>query len=89
MAILDSAKVDLLFKKLFGVAKTDTPTNKGASNESIASPAINRGDKIWTQASSIPGTAAAVAGAASETSCRCRRRCAGDGRCWWWRCRPG
>ena len=62
MAILDSAKVDLLYKKLFGVAKTDTPTNKGASNESIASPAINRGDKIWTQASSIPGTATAVTG---------------------------
>jgi len=62
MAILDSAKVDLLYKKLFGVAKTDTPVNKGASNESIASPAINRGDKILTQASSIPGTAAAVDG---------------------------
>jgi hypothetical protein len=60
MAILDSAKVDLLYKKLFGVAKTDTPVNKGASNESIASPAINRGDKIWTLASSIPSTAAAV-----------------------------
>ena len=62
MAILDSAKVDLLYKKLFGVAKTDTATNKGASNESIASPTINRGDKIWTQALNIPGTAAAVAG---------------------------
>jgi len=62
MAILDSAKVDLLYKKLFGVAKTDTATNKGASNESIASPAINRGDKIWTLASSIPATAAAVTG---------------------------
>jgi hypothetical protein len=62
MAVLDSSKVDLLYKKLFGVAKTDTPTNKGASNESIASPAINRGDKVWIQSTSIPATAAAVSG---------------------------
>ena len=56
MAITDSSKVDLLYKKLFGVAKTDTSTNKGASNESIASPALNRGDKIWLGAGDIPGT---------------------------------
>jgi len=56
MAITDSSKVDLLYKKLFGVAKTDTSTNKGASNESIASPALNRGDKIWVSAGDIPGT---------------------------------
>jgi hypothetical protein len=78
MAILDSAKVDLLFKKLFGVAKTDTPTNKGASNESIASPAINRGDKIWTQASSIPATAAAVTGIVQAYQTTAAIQCVAD-----------
>lgn len=78
MAILDSAKVDLLYKKLFGVAKTDTTTNKGASNESIASPAINRGDKIWTQASTIPGTAAAVAGIVQAYQTTAAVQCTAD-----------
>jgi hypothetical protein len=62
MAVSDSSKVDLLYKKLFGVAKTDTSTNKSASNETIASPTINRGDKIWTQANRIPSTASSVVG---------------------------
>ena len=78
MAILDSAKVDLLFKKLFGVAKTDTPTNKGASNESIASPAINRGDKIWTQASNVPTTAAAVTGIVQAYQTTAAIQCVAD-----------
>jgi len=78
MAILDSAKVDLLYKKLFGVAKTDTPVNKGASNESIASPAINRGDKIWTQASTIPTTAAAVAGVVQSYQTTSAIQCTAD-----------
>jgi hypothetical protein len=56
MAITDSSKVDLLYKKLFGVAKTDTSTNKSPSNEAIASPYLNRGDKAWVESSSIPGT---------------------------------
>ncbi len=62
MAVSDSAKVDLLYKKLFGVAKTDTPTNKSPSNESISSTAFIRGDLIWQQSSSIPTVAASVAG---------------------------
>jgi hypothetical protein len=62
MAISDSAKVDLLYKKLFGVAKTDLPGNKSPSNEAIASPTLLRGDNVWQQAASIPGTAAATAG---------------------------
>jgi hypothetical protein len=62
MAISDSAKVDLLYKKLFGVAKTDLPGNKSPSNEAIASPSLSRIDKLWTQALSIPATAAAVTG---------------------------
>jgi hypothetical protein len=62
MAISDSAKVDLLYKKLFGVAKTDLPGNKSPSNEAIASPTLLRGDNVWQQAASIPATAAATAG---------------------------
>lgn len=57
MAISDTQKVDYLFKKLgFGVSKTDTNANKLAANESIASPLLLRGDKVWQQAASIPGT---------------------------------
>ena len=62
MAISDPTKIDLLYKKLFGVAKTDTSALKSASNEATASPFINRGDKTWTQAGLIPTTAAAVTG---------------------------
>ena len=62
MAVSDSAKVDLLYKKLFGVAKTDLPGNKSPSNEAIASPSLSRIDKLWTQALSIPATAAATTG---------------------------
>jgi len=62
MAISDTQKIDLLYKKLFGVAKTDIVTNKGASNESIPSPAINRGDTIWTQSGNIPSVASPVSG---------------------------
>lgn len=57
MAISDSQKVDYLLKKLgYGVAKTDTATNKSPSNESIASPLMLRADKVWVQSYSIPGT---------------------------------
>ena len=78
MAVSDSAKVDLLYKKLFGVAKTDTPTNKGPSNESIASPAMLRGDTVWTQASSIPATAAAVTGVVSSYNGSSKVQCTAD-----------
>jgi len=53
--------VDLLVKKLYGVAKTDTQTNKSPSNESIPSPELNRGDTVWTQANQIPTMAANIA----------------------------
>jgi len=57
MAISDTQKTDYLFKKLgFGITKTDTNSNKSAANESIASPLLLRGDKVWQQASSIPST---------------------------------
>lgn len=60
MAVSDAQKVDLLYKKLFGVAKTDNSTNKSPSNESIASPLFLRGDTIWTQSTLIPNVAANV-----------------------------
>jgi len=55
MALADSTKVDFLWKKLgFGVAKTAPPSNKEAFNESIPSPLLMRGDKVWQQSGSIP-----------------------------------
>lgn len=60
MAVSIAQYVDLLFKKLQGVAKTANATTKSASNESIASPAFLRGDIIWMQSNQIPGTAQAV-----------------------------
>ena len=57
MAIIDSQKVDYLWKKLgYGSTKTDTNTNKKAPNEAIASPLLLRGDKVWKQAGVIPGS---------------------------------
>ena len=62
MSISTAQYIDLLFKKLQGVAKTATATQKSASNESIASPALLRGDIVWTQSDQIPGTAQVVSG---------------------------
>jgi hypothetical protein len=61
MAVSIAQYVDLLFKKLQGVAKTANSTVKSASNESIASPAFIRGDVVWMQSNQIPATAQAVA----------------------------
>ena len=60
MAVSIAQYVDLLFKKLQGVAKTANSTVKSASNESIASPAFIRGDVVWMQADQIPATAQTV-----------------------------
>ena len=50
MAISDSQKVDLLFKKVgYGVAKTDTSTNKSPANEANASPMVSPGTTIYQQ----------------------------------------
>jgi len=62
MAVSIGQYVDLLFKKLQGVAKTANSTVKSASNESIASPAFLRGDIVWMQSDQIPGTAQVVTG---------------------------
>jgi len=57
MAINESQKVDWLWKKLgYGVAKTDINSVKAATNESIASPLLIRGDNIWQDAAQIPTT---------------------------------
>tara|TARA_Y100000991_G_scaffold186383_1_gene150928 strand:+ start:21499 stop:23181 length:1683 start_codon:yes stop_codon:yes gene_type:complete len=65
MAVTQSQKVDFLWKKLgYGRTKTDTNANKKAFNESIASPLLMRGDKIWQQSgdipSSIPGSSTSI-----------------------------
>jgi hypothetical protein len=65
MAVSIAQYVDLLFKKLQGVAKTANATVKGASNESIASPAFLRGDVIWMQADQITSTAQSITGIAN------------------------
>jgi hypothetical protein len=61
-ALTDAIKTDLLYKKYFGFAKTDTAANKLPSGESAASPTLLRGDTIWTQSNSVPTSAAAVSG---------------------------
>lgn len=56
MAISDSQKVDLLWKKVgFGKAKTDTNSAKKAPNEPNASNFIIKDADIWNQSGSIPG----------------------------------
>ena len=57
MAIADSKKVDLLWKKIgFGKAKTDTNAAKKAANEAIVSDLIIKPSVIWDDAGQIPGT---------------------------------
>jgi len=55
MAITDTQKIDLLFKKVgFGVSKTDTADRKSPANESNASPLLLRGENIYVQSNDIP-----------------------------------
>lgn len=62
MAVSIAQYVDLLFKKLQGVAKTANSTAKSASNESIASPPLLRGDVVWTESNQIANTAQVISG---------------------------
>lgn len=62
MAVSLAQYVDLLVKKLYGVAKTDDAVNKSPSNESIPSPPLLRGDIVWMQSGQIPSTAQVVSG---------------------------
>ena len=55
MAISDSQKVDLLFKKVgYGVSKTDTSAYKGPTGEANASPLVSPGGTIYQQDYAIP-----------------------------------
>ena len=57
MAISDTQKVDLLWKKIgFSKTKTDTNAAKKAPNEAIVSELIIKPSTIWTDAGSIPST---------------------------------
>ena len=57
MAISDTQKVDLLYKKIaWSVAKTDTNPPKEAYNESTPSPLLIRGDTLWQLSGSIPAS---------------------------------
>ena len=78
MAISTAQYVDLLFKKLQGVAKTATAAQKSASNESIASPALLRGDIVWTQSSQVPSTAQVVADVTQGYLTTSRIECTAD-----------
>jgi hypothetical protein len=78
MAISIAQYVDLLFKKLQGVAKTANATTKGASNESIASPAFLRGDIVWMQADQITSTAGSIANIANARTGANSVQCTAD-----------
>ena len=78
MAVTDATRVDLLLKKLAGVAKTDTAANKSVSNESIASPTLNRGDSLWLNAYLVPATANATIGTVTGYLQNNRVECTAD-----------
>lgn len=78
MAVSIAQYVDLLFKKLQGVAKTANATVKSASNESIASPAFLRGDIIWMQSNQITSTAGAITGIANARTNSAAVQCTAD-----------
>ena len=57
MAISDSQKVDLLWKKVgFSKAKSDTNAQKKAPNEAIVSDLIIKPAEVWSDVGSIPAT---------------------------------
>jgi cytoskeletal protein CcmA (bactofilin family) len=59
MAISQTQIVDYLYKKLgYGVSKTDYPSAKSPSNETIGSPLLVAGDTIWQLSGEIPNTTA-------------------------------
>lgn len=57
MAISDTQKVDLLYKKIaWAATKTDTNPPKEAYNEANPSPLLIRGDTLWQLSGSIPAS---------------------------------
>ena len=56
MAIIDTTKIDYLWKKIgYSATKTDTNANKKGPNEAIASPLLLNGANTWNRADQIPG----------------------------------
>jgi predicted acyltransferase (DUF342 family) len=55
MTISQTQIVDILYKKLSGVSKTDTSTAKSPANEANSSPQLSPGSTIWQQDYLIPG----------------------------------
>jgi cytoskeletal protein CcmA (bactofilin family) len=78
MAVSLDTKVDLLLKKLSGLSKTDTGTNKSTSNESIPSPSLNRADTQWLNAYLIPFTASSTLGTVDSYFQNNRVQCTPD-----------
>jgi hypothetical protein len=78
MTVSINQYVDLLFKKLNGVAKTANANVKSVSNESIASPAFLRGDIIWMQSNQIGNTAGAISGIANARTGSNAVQCTAD-----------
>lgn len=57
MAILDSEKIDFLWKKIiYGVTKTASAAAKFGSNETIASPTPVLPSSVWQRGDDIPAT---------------------------------
>jgi len=54
MTISQTQLVDILYKKLSGVSKTDIDTAKSPANEANASPQLSPGTTIWQQDYNIP-----------------------------------
>jgi hypothetical protein len=62
MAIIDSEKLDYVWKKIiYGVTKTANAATKTASNEIIASPMIVTPSQVWADGDSLPVPAPASA----------------------------
>jgi hypothetical protein len=78
MSVSANSKIDLLYKQAFGVTKTDTETNKGPSNEAIASSIVVRSENVWSLSGSIPGVAAAVAGVVTSYTGASAVQCTAD-----------
>lgn len=78
MGVSLETKVDLLLKKLAGVSKTDTAGLKSVNNESIPSPTLNRGDRIWLNSYLIPPTASSTLGTVESYFENNRVQCVGD-----------
>ena len=93
MAISDSQKVDLLYKKIaWSVSKTDTQAAREAYNEAVPSPLLIRGDSLWQLSGSIPASIPSVSsdivqiykdgGGAYSPTVECTEVVATDNRTW-------